>query len=493
MVSKKSAAALRAAVHAGAFALLAVAAGCGGGGGGSEADTASTQTIENADYYPLHVGDRRSYRTSYAGGDFGDSTVYFAEIVTGTRDVDGATHFVVHTEDFFPRNALMTAGATVVQVRSSTDPTAWHRDLLRFPATLGVPFVQEDKPYAVEDRDGDGASDTSITQYVTTPIDLSTLQTPAGRFERTLHVRTDTITTILRSSDGATQTEATWSVDHWYAPGVGVVRTLRTSDDGQTTTELLTSQPAAQPRRDATAPTLLAITPAAGITTHRGTSLQLTFDEPVSAYSVRGAVTVTDSRGERNDLFGALSDKTGRRVVLHPMAWPGGTYTVHIAPGITDLTGNPMGAQPDHTFVVDDTVPAAINAKPSPQAENVTQYNGVLTANFSLWMDPATFNAITLREGSVAVPATVKLEYGQLTVTPATPLKPLTRYTVDLTGLKGEDGVPLANPVDWTFVTGTTVVVKPPGGATSAASAAPLRSAPEATGSAAVLRAGRTQ
>jgi len=453
MGKTKTVAALHAAMQVGAFGLMALVAACGGGGD----DAPPAERTDNADYYPIQSGERKVYRLVQNLSDYGQETTYPTRTIQGTRDIDGKTYDVVHeVYDGGSYDTLYAIDAKAI--RSSDSSGAGWLDLVRFPYTVDAPFVQEVGPYDVADRDRDGKPESTTTRHTTTVKGLTTVETPAGSFSRVLHVQTEVDSTTVLSKTGTVSPNVS-TRNLYLAPGVGPVRTVWTTPAGYVETwELLARQTPGQVSQDRTAPTLLGVT----FPTHGGEPIVFTFDEPVTA-SVLAAVTVTDENGDlvRNLSRVAPWDTDGRQVAISPYYWQGGNYTVRIASGISDIAGNTMGAQADRSFFVDNLRFTAHAMSPMRQTVNVASHGKKLSAYFNNTVDTITLASVVLREGTTAVPATVTPieDYG-LDVEPAAPLKPSTRYTIDLTGVKDIDGQAVVNPLDWTFTTGPVVTVR---------------------------------
>ena len=462
MNSKRTAAALRAV--AGTVTCVLLVSGCGSGG-----DGATPATIEAGDYYPMHVGDRWSYRETLAWGPFGDSTSYTAQSITGTRIVEGTTYVVAATDDTLgTTEQLVLSTPTRVRIIDAAVPSQQF-DLIRLPAEPGSSFVQDLPPDNSSDIDGDGTPDPSTMRLTTTTVGLETVVPTAGSvYERSLHLRQDAVITTRRSSDGVVETDTT-TADAWFAPGVGLVRlTSRSGDDFVHEQALLQHQPAGLPRKDRTPPALTAMVPDSNVAVHAATPLLLAFDEAVTA-SITKAVTVTDAGGSPVELSESNWSATGQQVTLVPLlGWSSGRHTVHFGGGIEDVHGNATTALADRTFTVDNRL-AATYTLPRRGMDRITSYAGDLLTVFNAPIAPDSATKVVLRANGGVVPAAVEVTFGgsALIVTPAAPLKPSTRYVVDLSGVTAADGSPIANPIDWAFTTASTVSVKPLDGASA--------------------------
>ena len=453
---------MKAAASTAALAMLVLLSGCSA----PEAPPMNYEPhLAEAGHYPLHVGDRRTFRLIATAGATGKRVKYVTETITGTREEDGITYHVRHIDGpEGPEETLLAAtDRAVIWWEPAEDLGRRRLILFPFAAVTNLGQPQSARIGAGKDGDGDGKEDALVTVYYQTPVGVESVTTPAGRFAG-LRVENLVTRSLVSSSKSDVQRLSEMNELAWYALGTGPVIYDRTFADGSTERlDLAAFAPAAGPRQDTTAPTLLDVTPAAGTPVHAGTPLVLTFDEAVTT-SVLSAVTVTDEAGRPVALAQAGPwDPDGRRIVLSTAGWAPGAHTLHIADGIADLSGNAAAAQPDRTFTVDGTRPALVRGLPAAQAEEVTAYDGRLAARFNRAMDPSTASAVLLREGSATLPATVSFADGarQIVVLPSRRLTPSTRYTVDLTGVRDAAGGAVANPLDWTFTTGGTVTVTP--------------------------------
>lgn len=440
--------ALRATARSAALALATTLVACGGGG-------SNDTPIVYDNHLPLQVGDRRVYRErgSDLSGSLGTTMSISTETVTGTLQVDGTLYHLVRSSGGRPSfGSLYAASASGIQKRSIFD-TWQSMDAVRFPTQEGASFVQDRASYV--DLDLDGVPDPYSARVTTLIVGVETLSTPAGEFSGALHVREHTVSRIQMSRAGTDNT-MTGHRDTWYVPGVGAVRWESRDDYYAGIGELMRHVPAGRPDLDTAPPVLVRAGPSSGTNLHAGAPLVLTFNEPVTASGL-DAVTVLNSRGEAVHLnrVGPF-DPEGRSLNLSPsFGWDEGAHTVRIAAGIQDLAGNTMVALPDSTFTVSSNF-ALVYANIPPFTVDAQQYNGPLSASMNESIDPSTLMAVRLRENGVLVPATVSSDRNSLQVTPAAPLKPSTRYTVDLDGLRSAAGLTLANPQDWTFTTAVT-------------------------------------
>jgi hypothetical protein len=437
--------ALRTATCTAGLALATMLVACGGGGSNDDA-------IAYDNHLPLHEGDRRVYRERGTSKSLGTELSISTEGVIRTFHVDGTLYHLVGSSGGQQTvlSSLYEASSTGIRVRSFWNQQQPPLDLVRFPTSAGVNFVQDLS--SDQDRSLDGTDYRYRVRVTTSVVGLETLTTPAGEFSNALHVREQTVS-IVWTSRANSESTYTRTQDTWYVPNVGRVRWEVRNDDSEVVGELMRHVPAGRPEPDSTPPILVRAGPPSGTSLHAGAPLVLTFNEPVTSASL-AAVTVTNSQGMPVHVtrVGPF-DPEGRTVNLSaPSGWGEGIHTIHVTKGIEDLAGNVMAALPDSTFAVSNEF-ALVDAHARRFAVDV-EHEGPLSARMNMPIDLSTLTAVRLRENDSVVPATVSSVYPErLEITPAVPLKPSTRYTVDLGGLKSDTGQPLANPQDWTFTT----------------------------------------
>jgi hypothetical protein len=129
-------------------------------------------------------------------------------------------------------------------------------------------------------------------------------------------------------------------------------------------------------------------------------------------------------------------------------------YTATITTGAKNPAGNPLVADYVWSFTT-GAIPTVTSTDPANGAVNVA-LNKIITATFSMAMDPATINATTflLRQGVTAIPGVVTYSGTTATFTPAAPLASNTVYTATITtGAKNVAGNALAANYVWSFTT----------------------------------------
>lgn len=134
------------------------------------------------------------------------------------------------------------------------------------------------------------------------------------------------------------------------------------------------------------------------------------------------------------------------------------TYTCAVKATVKDLKGNVLQADYRWAFSTGPVLaPIVTITDPLSNATNVS-VNKVITATFSIPMDPLTMIAstVTLMTGATPVPGAVTYAASVVSFTPTANLLPGTIYTGTITtGGTNTDGTPMQANYVWTFTTGT--------------------------------------
>ena len=137
------------------------------------------------------------------------------------------------------------------------------------------------------------------------------------------------------------------------------------------------------------------------------------------------------------------------------------TFTARITTSAKDLMGNAIQADYVWTFSTGTTIlPVVIATNPLNKAVNIP-LNKVVTANFSMPLDPSTISGttFTLKQGAANVSGAVTYTGTTASFTPDNDLSLNTIYTATLTtGIKNLDGSAIAKDTTWTFSTSSVVV-----------------------------------
>ncbi|MDD4970032.1 MAG: ice-binding family protein [Paludibacter sp.] len=131
------------------------------------------------------------------------------------------------------------------------------------------------------------------------------------------------------------------------------------------------------------------------------------------------------------------------------------TFTARITTAAKDLIGNALQADYVWTFSTGATIlPVVIATSPLMNANGVA-LDKVVTATFSMPMDPATIlSSFTLKQGANTVGGIVSTVGSVASFTPTIALTPATVYTAKMTiAAKNMDGSAIAKDTTWTFTT----------------------------------------
>mgnify|MGYP001187685830 CR=1 FL=1 len=418
-----------------AVVLLAALVACGGGGGGGGGGGSEPPALQG-NFFPLAVGDRWVY-------DAGAGAPVVTVRATETRRVDGQDGVVVVTEDPVDDASesvyVVTAGAVRQVPNSATDPLVaaiGPLDVMRFPLRAGDRWTQIDKTLDTGlDFDGDGRQERASVRSEVEVIGLESITTPVASFAGSLHQRT-TLTVVVQLTTVPQAVTVVTTVDDWYAPDIGPVRTrIVSTSQGMTETQTLalSAYRVGTRRSDTVAPTVQAFTPADGGSLRPGGPLSVDFSEAMDWPAVVAATTLTAPGGQA---VGLGYQVQGNTVSYFPnAALTTGRYTARVGTGATDLAGNPLAQAVAWSFDVDATGPALLQATPADGATEVA-LDAALVLRFSEPLDATSLQAgnVWLSTNGNDVPFTQTLAGDTLTLRPTSPLQRGQRYDLRVFG-----------------------------------------------------------
>lgn len=374
---------------------LGLLAACGGGGGseaggGSPGGGASGPRF-TADYLPLNTGDRRLLRVT-AGPDSGSvsSETIGAQIQVGpyaafeTRDEAGELSYLARTGTA----VVALPGPQSDSLSIALGPV----DVVRFGLAPGDSVLLFDRSLSV-DVDGDGRTDNLTIRADFTVVAFETLTLTPGNFPDTARTRT-----VLRTSigfGGGGSGSLTLTTDEWYAPGVGLVRTLTTTSlAGQPTTtdssEVLAYGVGGR-RSETVAPQLQSAAPANGSAGPPPAVVLLRFSERIDRATLQapGGLRLLDSAGNSVAVvLSAYDINSVTEASLRPdLVLPDGSYTVRAAANVVDWANNPLAGTAT-VFTVDTSRPRLTSSTPAAGSQEAA-----LTGTVSLVFDEALFPA----------------------------------------------------------------------------------------------------
>ena len=409
-------------------ALLALMAACGGGGGGGEAPPPNPPLVGN--FFPMAVGDLWIYRDEQGRAATVRAT---AEGQSGVRVlVDGPagarSESIYLTSASAVRQVPVIGGDEVLQALGAVD-------LMRLPLRVGDSFVQLDRSLAAGvDIDGDGRDDPFTVRSDVLVVGVDRVVTPAGAFDGAAHLRTTLRVTVRLSSVGQSVTVDT-TLDDWYAPDVGPVRSVqRMSAAGITeeTTMTLSAYRVGARRSETTPQAPSSLNPAEGATIGQTSLLQVVFDEPIDAASAAGALSLRDAQG--NPVAGSLAVGANSLGFSPTVPLASGRYTARIAPAVADVLGNALGTAREWTFTVDATGPQIVGVSPLIGATDVPR-DTTITVRYDepLVADSLNSTTVELHGGMVGpVPISVAIQGDTVTVTPLAPLERGVEYRLSI-------------------------------------------------------------
>jgi hypothetical protein len=184
--------------------------------------------------------------------------------------------------------------------------------------------------------------------------------------------------------------------------------------------------------------------------------ISATFNEEMDASTINAATfTVTEAGGTAVTGTIAYSGTTATFTPTTPLK-PTTTYTGRIKTGAKDVMGNALQTDYAWTFTTGMVlVPVLISIDPKNNEINVA-LNKIITATFSVPMNPLTLNSSTfiVTQGTNTVGGVISYTGATVSFTPTTPLVPNTVYTVTITNAaKNSEGTPLASNYVWSFTT----------------------------------------
>ncbi|MET0334630.1 MAG: FG-GAP-like repeat-containing protein [Rhizobacter sp.] len=461
---------LRRALMVGSIVFVAA---CGGGGDDAAPDAVADGLADTlaadieldarlsrggVEYFPLGSNDQWVYRAA------DESLVKFK--VTGRERVGAFnTTIVSHNVpgfDPFEQARFVVEGHVVRQVpgpeASAILQALGPLDVMRFPLTPGQRFVQIDRTVdSGVDIDGDGRTDALRIHSVVTMVGFDITRVEAALFPRTAHLRTQIEQTITASSSGVSSTLSA-TLDDWYAPGVGLVRSralYREGDFVQSGSQSLLAYRVGGRRSDLLAPVVTAQDPAPRSLHGSRTVVNVDFNEPLDSDALTPtSLTVVNARGV--NVPGAIALVNNRLSFQPANTWPSGTYTVQLRDGLVDFTGNALRPR-SWTFNVEAEAPTAVSLSPASGAQDVS-LAPTLRAQFSEALAPASVPG-NVRLVDLAtntdVPVTVSLANARtVVIQPQARLQRGMRYVVQfssaMTDLRGN---PVLMNQPWSFST----------------------------------------
>lgn len=441
--------ALRPAVCAGRWVVLGTLAflnACGGGGGGGGGtDGGSPQPSVpslSADVYPLATGDRRTWQVTQGAASGSLRHERVGEAVGNALVVrSGGPDLSQTTDDEYRQR---TAAGVSAVAGPNSDPltrAAGSVELLRFGIPQGQTVTLMDRILSV-DVDGDGRADSVEIRIDSVFTGVEAVTTSLAAYADASRVRTTARTTVRLAGATAVHT-VTQTLDDWYVPGIGPVRsTSSTSTDGgvpDVQAEEVVAYGVGSRHSEAIAPAVTASLPADASVGGTSTEIRLTFSEAVDPLSLLGDAglqllldgRVVQPRGLR------LSQDAKTLTVLPPTdRLADGTYELRHGSQMSDWAGNLLPVRLT-SFRVDTTGPRLTASMPAEGAVDVPLAGDlVLEFDEALVLPPGGGLLVSLQGvGGFVEPLPVKVSVqGKRVVLSYSGAKPNTAYVAIVNG-----------------------------------------------------------
>jgi hypothetical protein len=316
-------------------------------------------------------------------------------------------------------------------------------DLIRFPLDPGRRFRQLQKTIGI-DLNADGRADQVTAHSEVSVIAVEDVTTPAGRFDAAVRVRT-VVDLETRITGSSLVGRATITTDDWYAPGVGLVRSLSVTVSGGQELERILDEVAAygvgDRRSDSEPPRLVSVLPADGGLRGSDAMVRLAMSEPKDAVSMGAARIVVRGSGGA-ELPGAMDVTANTLRWIYNGPIPAGAYTATLEGTPTDLAGNALPAPAPWHITIEPLRLPLQSVTPAPGAMDVP-LDQVITIDFDEFPDPGTiagYVSLTDQQGEVSV----ALSGRTVTITPQRLLEPGRHHTLGVSPFATD---PYGNPL----------------------------------------------
>lgn len=406
--------------------------------------------MAGAPYFPLTAGARWRYTQ-----DGSPTTVRVVErnTVGGEQVVRVTTEEPTETSD-----DLFVVSATGVEALpvpgSDTLGSAVGRyTRIKFPLRVGETNVLLERTLGnLFDFDSDGRFDPLEVRVESTVVGFERIVGLHASFDNALRLRT-TITQAATFSRDNRRVVLTSVAEEWYAPDIGLVRSVVSYSDGSPTERLdLREWSVGSQRSDSVAPTVQAMAPQANALT-RNAAIFVTLSEAVEPDSA--AQLQLDVRGpDGNAVPGTVSTTDRLTFSFRPtQALADGAYTVRVAGTAADWFGNVV-APMNWGFTLDARGPTLVSTTPTDGSSDIS-LQPTVTLAFNEPVNAATVGGnVALVSPTGEVPVNLSVSGQTITLTPVSPLQRAVRYRVILnSGLTDAAGNPLAAFQEFAFTT----------------------------------------
>ena len=287
-----------------------------------------------------------------------------------------------------------------------------------------------------------------ITATFSVPMDPLTITTTTFTLKNGL--------TPVAGSVSYSGTTATYTPSSNLLPGVTYTATITTGAKNIAGTPLANDYIWTFSTGAILSPTVISTSPADSVTgVVLNKTVTATFSVPMDPLTISTS-TFTIKQG-LTPIAGTVS-YTGSTASFTPTIafTPNTIYTCTITTGAKNVAGTPLANNyvwRFTTFTI--TAPTVIFTDPANNATSIA-LNKIITATFSVPMDPLTITAttFTLKQGATPVIGTVSYSGTTATFTPSSYLLSGVTYTATITtGAKNTQSTPLANNYVWNFST----------------------------------------
>ncbi len=375
-----------------------------------------------------------------------------ATSIAGTVTLTDTTAFFTPTVNLVPDTvytATISAAATSLQGVPMTAPHVWTFRT----GTIVAPIVISTDP--VNNEVGVGQNKVLSAQF-SMPMNTSTLNTSTFILRKG--------STIIPGATTASGAIVTFTPSSQLLTGTVYTATITTGAQNLAGVSLANNYVWTFTTLVIPGPTVIAVNPlnnAVGVPVNQ--IVMATFNEPMDPLTLVSS-NYTLRQGT-NNVAGTVS-RTSTTISFTPSSnlISGVLYTATITTGVKNLAGISMA----NTYIWEFTTivlppPTVIATDPVNLATNVP-LNQVVTATFSVPMNPATINGstFTLKRGNVLVLGSVNYNGTTAFFTPNNNLRSDTTYTATITtGAQNTAGVAVVNDYVWSF--NTVQHLGPPG------------------------------
>lgn len=439
----------------GAAAVMLSLAACGGGGSGDQPDAVATQQSldPTQSYFPLASDARWVYTLD----DGSLMQIDALGVKQSTNELSAQLNTTDGSGNLLDQTVAVATDSGVTEYPSeggdAFEQALGPIKLLSFPAKAGRSFKQLDRVMTSLDVDGDGKNDTITVLSTVSVVGSEDMDLPLGHRTNVLHVRTDANNTVVYSSSHQTHRYRN-VVDDWYAPGIGLVRSVEVEyPDGVTalpaSTMTLQTYRVGEVRSERIAPMALPVLPSS---TQRagGADIAVKFSEPVDVATLDIGWRIFDAKGGL--LSGHVSMVGTTAHFVPDGGWHDGVYTATLTTAVTDQVGNPLEQAVNWTFTMDGVSPGVVSATPADQSSEVAGQSPIVL-EFSEPIDAASVNVanVQVSDGSNALAFETEVSGSKLTLKPGTAWPRQSTIHITIASIKDVAGNVMLEPYAMSF------------------------------------------